>query len=53
MFGSITFSEQFTARYGHIHPAFYQGTLEDAIKEACSKPAKDVINFIIFISLCF
>nr|XP_023019734.1 FAS-associated factor 1 [Leptinotarsa decemlineata] len=39
--GSITFSEQFTARYGHIHPAFYQSTLEDAIKEACSKPAKD------------
>ncbi|KAG5894965.1 hypothetical protein JTB14_023313 [Gonioctena quinquepunctata] len=39
--GSITFCEQFSARYGHIHPAFYQGTLEDAIKEACSKPAKD------------
>ncbi|KAJ8924534.1 hypothetical protein NQ315_007332 [Exocentrus adspersus] len=39
--GSITFSENFTTRYGHIHPAFYQGTLEDAIKEACNKPAKD------------
>ncbi|KAJ8928857.1 hypothetical protein NQ314_018514 [Rhamnusium bicolor] len=39
--GCITFAEQFTARYGHIHPAFYQGTLDDAIKEACSKPAKD------------
>lgn len=39
--GSITFAENFTARYGHIHPAFYQGTLEDAIKEACAKPAKD------------
>lgn len=40
--GSISFSEQFTARYGPVHPAFYQGTLEDAIKEACAKPAKDV-----------
>ncbi|XP_057654050.1 FAS-associated factor 1 [Diorhabda carinulata] len=39
--GSITFCEQFTARYGPVHPAFYQGTLDDAIKEACSKPAKD------------
>ncbi|CAG9857934.1 unnamed protein product [Phyllotreta striolata] len=39
--GSITFSEQFTARYGPVHPAFYQGTLDDAIKEACSRPAKD------------
>ncbi|CAH0551359.1 unnamed protein product [Brassicogethes aeneus] len=39
--GSITFTEQFTARYGHIHPAFYQGTLDDAMKEACNKPAKD------------
>lgn len=38
---SITFSEQFTARYGPIHPAFFQGTLEDAVREACSKPAKD------------
>lgn len=40
--GTICFSEQFTARYGPVHPAFYQGTLEDAIKEACAKSAKDV-----------
>lgn len=39
--GSIGFSERFTQRYGAIHPAFYQGTLDDALKEACSKPAKD------------
>ncbi|KAJ8978930.1 hypothetical protein NQ317_002991 [Molorchus minor] len=39
--GSITFSEQFTTRYGPIHPAFFQGTLEDALKEACTKPVKD------------
>lgn len=41
LIGTITFNERFTARYGPIHPAFYQGTLEDALKEACNKPAKD------------
>lgn len=40
--GCITFAEQFTTRYGPIHPAFYQGTLDDALREACAKPAKDV-----------
>ncbi|KAF2904052.1 hypothetical protein ILUMI_02149 [Ignelater luminosus] len=39
--GSISFSEQFSARYGPIHAPFYQGTLEDALKEACPKSAKD------------
>nr|WMZ41597.1 FADD protein [Altica viridicyanea] len=39
--GCITFCEQFTTRYGPVHPAFFQGTLDDAIREACSKPAKD------------
>lgn len=39
--GSLTFIERFTARYGPIHPAFFQGTLEEAIQEACNKPAKD------------
>lgn len=39
--GSISFSEQFTARYGPIHPPFYQSTLDDALKEACPKSAKD------------
>ncbi|XP_018334151.1 FAS-associated factor 1 [Agrilus planipennis] len=39
--GTITFSDRFTARYGPVHPSFYQGTLEDALKEACQKSAKD------------
>ncbi|KAL3288468.1 hypothetical protein HHI36_002913 [Cryptolaemus montrouzieri] len=39
--GSLTFIERFTARYGPIHPAFFQGSLEEAIQEACNKPAKD------------
>lgn len=47
--GSITFAENFTSRYGHIHPAFYQGTLEDAIKEACAKPAKDVRSHFVIL----
>lgn len=41
LIGTITFNERFTNRYGPIHPAFYQGTLEDALKEACNRPAKD------------
>lgn len=39
--GCIHFSEQFTTRYGPVHPTFFTGTLDDAIKEACQKPAKD------------
>lgn len=39
--GSIQFSEQFTQRYGPTHPTFFVGTLDDALKEACNKPAKD------------
>lgn len=40
--GTVTFNERFTARYGPIHPLFFQGALDDALKEACNKPAKDV-----------
>ncbi|KAF7270815.1 fas associated factor casp isoform X1 [Rhynchophorus ferrugineus] len=41
LIGTITFNERFTNRYGPIHPAFYQGTLDEALKDACNKPAKD------------
>lgn len=37
----IHFCDQFTSRYGSSHPDFFPGSLEDAIKEACMKPAKD------------
>lgn len=40
--GSIQFSENFVHRYGDCHPMFYQGTLDDAVKEACQRPAKSV-----------
>lgn len=32
-------------RYGEPYPSFYEGTLEEALGEACHKPAKDVRNF--------
>ncbi|XP_055385315.1 FAS-associated factor 1 [Condylostylus longicornis] len=39
--GSIQFVENYTQRYGEPHPVFFQGSLEDALKEACHKPARD------------
>lgn len=41
---AIKFSEEFIGRYGRPHPAFFPGSLEDAIKESCMQPAKDVSN---------
>uniref|UniRef100_A0AAR5PU01 UBX domain-containing protein n=1 Tax=Dendroctonus ponderosae TaxID=77166 RepID=A0AAR5PU01_DENPD len=41
LIGTVTFNERFTARYGSVHPLFFQGTLEQALKEACIRPAKD------------
>lgn len=40
--GCLHFSDEFTSRYGALHPEFFPGTLEDAIKEACMKPAREV-----------
>lgn len=40
--GCIHFIEEFTNRYGHSRPDFFPGTLDEAIKEACHKPAKNV-----------
>ncbi|XP_065225467.1 FAS-associated factor 1 isoform X2 [Planococcus citri] len=39
--GSIQFAVSFQERYGAAHPDFFPGTLDQAFKEACSKPAKD------------
>ncbi|XP_062543046.1 FAS-associated factor 1 isoform X1 [Armigeres subalbatus] len=39
--GSIQFVENFVERYGHQHPMFFQGSLEDALKEACRPSARD------------
>ncbi|XKL63719.1 hypothetical protein PGB90_006083 [Kerria lacca] len=39
--GCIQFAESFKEKYGEMHPNFFPGTLEEAFKEACFKPAKD------------
>ena len=39
---AIKFSEEFIGRYGRPHPGFFPGSLDDAIRESCMQPAKDV-----------
>ena len=39
---AIRFSEEFANRYGQPHPSFFPGSLDDAIRESCSQPAKNV-----------
>ncbi|XP_034835338.1 FAS-associated factor 1 [Maniola hyperantus] len=39
--GCIEFAQRFRARYGPNTPNFFEGTLQDAIKESCLKPARD------------
>lgn len=43
--GSIQFAVSFQEKYGEAHPDFFPGTLDQAFKEACYKPAKDVRIF--------
>lgn len=40
-------------RYGAPHPNFFQGTLEEAVTEACHKPAKDVSSITFSLILFF
>jgi hypothetical protein len=42
----IHFAEEYANRYGDTHPLFFQGSLDDAVKEACNKPAKEVCHYI-------
>lgn len=46
--GVIQFIDEFQNRYGDMRPQFFLGTLDQAIKIACFKPAKDVSIIIIF-----
>lgn len=39
--GCLEFAQRFRERYGPNIPNFYEGTLQDAIKEACLKPANE------------
>jgi hypothetical protein len=38
----IRFAEEFANRYGAPHPIFFPGSLDDAIKESCNQPPKEV-----------
>lgn len=40
--GCIHFAEEYTNRYGDTHPLFFQGTLDEGVREACNKPAREV-----------
>lgn len=46
--GTVQFAENFVARYGDCHPMFYQGTIEEAFREATNRPARDVRIIILF-----
>lgn len=39
---AIHFAEGFAQRYGPCHPMFFPGSLDDAMREACHQPARDV-----------
>lgn len=39
--GSLHFSERYANRYGPRHPTFFAGSLEDAMREACQRSAKE------------
>jgi len=45
--GSISFMEEYERRYGCEHPLFLQGTLDEAVKEAFNKPAREVNSFLL------
>ena len=42
---AIRFSEEFANRYGQPHPSFFPGNLDDAIRESCGQPARNVRFF--------
>jgi len=44
--GCIQFIDEFQNRYGDMRPQFFLGTLDQAIKIACFKPAKEVRNVV-------
>ena len=50
---AIHFAEGFSLRYGHCHPMFFQGSLDDAMREAVMQPARNVSFFVHNLSLHF
>ena len=49
---AIHFAEGFSQRYGHCHPMFFQGSLDDAMRESVLQPARDVRFLFIVGKLC-
>lgn len=45
----VHFTTEFSRRYGECHPMFFQGSLDDALKEACMKPARERRLLAIFL----
>ncbi|XP_034939481.1 FAS-associated factor 1 isoform X2 [Chelonus insularis] len=39
--GTLHFSEQFEKRYGPVHPEFFTGTFDEAVRESCLKPPRE------------
>uniref|UniRef100_A0A336LNU8 CSON009168 protein n=1 Tax=Culicoides sonorensis TaxID=179676 RepID=A0A336LNU8_CULSO len=39
--GSVEFIQNYEERYGNAHPMFFQGSLDEAVKEACHKSARE------------
>ncbi|KAK2724852.1 FAS-associated factor 1-like [Artemia franciscana] len=46
---AVLFSENFSARYGESHPMFYQGSLEEALKESLLVSAKNRKPLIVYV----
>ena len=44
---AIHFADGFAQRYGDCHPMFFQGSLDDAMRESCLQPAKNVRNLML------
>lgn len=43
------FCREFQNRYGECHPAFFQGTLSEALQASCQKPAKDRKPLLVYL----
>lgn len=47
--GCLQFIENYEERYGIQHPLFLQGSLNDAVKEACHKPARERKLLVVYL----
>jgi FAS-associated factor 2 len=47
--GAILFGTNFAGRYGNLHPQFFMGTLDNAIKEASNGPARNKRMLAVYI----